>query len=232
MLLPTPSTQFAVSKTGRFAALTNYRYDLPHKKIRSRGFLPIEFTKSSKSPEEYLNGLVSIKDEFEGFNIICGDLDNVWYFSNMDPANKPRQLLPQTVSSVSNNLLDVPWVKVTRGKQQLHAFKLGGEALSPDDVTRLFNILRDDRPVPDEDVQKTLWGLASERSMAPIFVNPYPPFAEQPERLFGTRAQYVFALDKNNRATLHENFRTETGEWKSSTFEFNVESNKSLDDEA
>jgi len=54
---------------------------------------------------EYLQQLIAISDEYDGFNLIVGDLSSdptdaeggLWYFSNKDPQKMPQKLLPGKV---------------------------------------------------------------------------------------------------------------------------------------
>jgi uncharacterized protein with NRDE domain len=179
---------------------------------------------SSKAPEDFLNDLVALRDEFEGFNLICGYKDNVWYYGNKDPDNCPKKLSAKNVNSVSNNLLDSNWVKVIRGKEKLRDFIFNSSADLKSNAAQLFEILCDDRPVPDDLVQQTMWGFETERNMAPIFVKPFVPLKDVQglDRPFGTRAQYVFMIDSEDHATLFERFRIGDGSWTSNQFEFDI----------
>jgi len=54
-------------------------------------------SRSTKTPEVFLTEVSKIGDQFDGFNMICGDQEDVWYFSNKDPSKAPRHLVPPKV---------------------------------------------------------------------------------------------------------------------------------------
>ncbi|KAJ3013124.1 UNVERIFIED_CONTAM: hypothetical protein HDU68_000866 [Siphonaria sp. JEL0065] len=77
-------TWFGVTKTGRFAFITNVREAQVILNGLSRGFLVTDFLISNDSPESYLRKLSVEADHYTGFNLVVGDLTNggVWYFGN------------------------------------------------------------------------------------------------------------------------------------------------------
>jgi len=103
----------------------------------------------------------------------------MWYYSNRDPTNQPRKLIPGKIYGLSNHLLDSPWPKVVTGKKLLSSID------DPNVSESLFSILNDTTQVADEQVQQTGWGFESESRMATIFV---PPFSlkNSDEIIFGT----------------------------------------------
>jgi len=210
--VPWPSTQFGVTKTGRFAAITNFRRGPPEEK-RSRGQLAVDFLTSAATPSDFVQTLVPLLDEFDGFNLICGTPDSIFYVSNRDAGREPRELECGRIYGLSNAGLDSTWPKVLLGKQ---LFEL---TVDRRDHERFYAILNDRKPVPDELVQVTGWGLETERCMANIFV---PPF-DIDGRLFGTRAQHIFTVDDEQHVTFTERFRQPQGAWTDQKFEFRIE---------
>jgi len=110
-------TWMGVHPNGRFAALTNYR-DLKHLKEKpiSRGKLVLDFLESRLSPQEYLEAVQSRQHQFDGFNLIVADLEEMWYLSNYGKGAK--QVSPG-LHGLSNAFMDDPWKKVEDSKQQL-----------------------------------------------------------------------------------------------------------------
>lgn len=90
------------------------------------------------------------KELYDGFNLLCGTAEEVWYFSNRDPSGTPRRLDRGHVYGLSNSLLDTPWPKVVRGKTLLEEAKV-----SRGQEESLYAILQDTTPCADEDVQVT-----------------------------------------------------------------------------
>jgi uncharacterized protein with NRDE domain len=66
-------TWLAVTREGRFAAVTNLRGSPRDAKKRSRGELVSEFVRSSISPLDYANGVAARADAYAGFHLIAGD---------------------------------------------------------------------------------------------------------------------------------------------------------------
>lgn len=113
-------TWMGITRTGRFAAVTNYRdpdgvLDAP----RSRGELPLEFLAGVSAPRAYLEDLAARARDYAGFNLLLGDGHNLWYFSNSD--QRPPRSLPAGIYGLSNAALDTPWPKVVLGKARLGA---------------------------------------------------------------------------------------------------------------
>ena len=81
----------------------------------------------------YLEDLATRATDYAGFNLLVGDHDSLWYFSNGDQS--PPRNLPPGIYGLSNAMLDTPWPKIELGKARLG--ELLDEAKRPDDgVTR------------------------------------------------------------------------------------------------
>jgi uncharacterized protein with NRDE domain len=112
-------TWLGVHKNGRFAALTNHRnmsIKGPEKPV-SRGNLVLDFLTSEISPLEYLQVLETKAELYQGYNLLVGDQQQLAYFSNRSQ-QAPRILTPG-IYGLSNALLNSPWPKVEKAKQQL-----------------------------------------------------------------------------------------------------------------
>ncbi|MBI4987442.1 MAG: NRDE family protein [Rhodocyclales bacterium] len=172
-------TWLGVARSGRFAALTNYRDPARNKACApSRGGLVSRFLTGSQSPAAYLTELESCADRYNGFNLVFGDPDGLWCFSNCGEGE--RQLAPG-VYGLSNHLLDTPWPKVARGKSALNA----ALCALPNEIP-LFTLLRDDSIAPDEALPRTGVSLEWERLLSAAFVR-MPGY--------GTRSSTVLLMD-------------------------------------
>lgn len=110
-------TWMGVTRSGRFAAVTNYRD--PSRTApapRSRGELTVNYLTSSLSPPDYLEQVAALAGEYAGFNLLVGDQAGLWYFSNSCPG--PQELKPG-IYGLSNARLDTGWPKVEAGKKSL-----------------------------------------------------------------------------------------------------------------
>lgn len=126
-------TWMGITRSGRFAAITNYRDPARTRPApRSRGELPLNYLTGELDPEAYLQGLLAKADEYAGFNLLVGTMNSLWYLTNSSSptAAAPRCLAPG-IYGLSNAKLDTPWPKVSLGKRRLEPL-LGGEPLEHD----------------------------------------------------------------------------------------------------
>lgn len=116
-------TWMGITRSGRFAAITNYRDPARTTPApRSRGELPLGFLANEQDPETFLLDLQTTADEYAGFNLLVGVTGNLWYFSNSAPVDeRAPQALPPGLYGLSNARLDTPWPKVELGKERLRA---------------------------------------------------------------------------------------------------------------
>lgn len=157
-------TWMGITRDGRFAALTNYR-DLARQQAGkvSRGRPVADFLASRQAPEKWLEALVPTSAQYNGFNLLAGNGEELWWFSNV--TSESRKLAPG-VYGISNHLLDTPWPKVEAAKSAL------AQALTalPDD-RQLFRLLRDDIVHPDDALPRTGVSLEWERLLSSAFVS-------------------------------------------------------------
>jgi uncharacterized protein with NRDE domain len=159
--LEAKGTWLGVTRTGRFAALTNFRdaesrrADLP-----SRGALVRDFLTSQVAPEAYLSSLRDQAGRYNGFSLLVADTWSMRYFSNRDGAARE---LPAGVYGLSNHLLDAPWPKVRTGKALLAAHLEGRVS-----AERLLEILDDTHEAPDDALPRTGVSLEWERQLSPV----------------------------------------------------------------
>lgn len=200
-------TWLGVTRSGRFAALTNFRDPTRNKAgAPSRGELVSRFLTSCLAPRDYLSELESGADRYNGFNLIFGDLDELWCFSN---CGEGRQSLPPGVYGLSNHLLDTPWPKVARGKSAL------GMALHalPDEAP-LFELLRDDRIAADEALPRTGVSIEWERLLSAAFVR---------SSRYGTRSATVLLRDRGGKVRfIEQSYLPEAVAGERRTFVFSV----------
>ncbi len=76
-------TWLGVSTTGRFAALTNFRNPADHRRdAPSRGELVKAFLTGRMSAESYVHGLARAAEAYNGFCLLVGDGDHLFFYSN------------------------------------------------------------------------------------------------------------------------------------------------------
>lgn len=158
-------TWLGVTRGGRFAALTNYRDPAARKTdVRSRGELVRDYLCGELAPAAYLERVGAAGGEYNGFNLLTGDGDGLWYCANRDAI---LQAVPPGIHGLSNHLLDTSWPKVAKAKAGLAECLAGPDEALP---ARLFALLADAAPAPDAALPDTGVGLAWERMLSPIFV--------------------------------------------------------------
>ena len=96
-------TWMAVSRNGRFAAVTNYRGAREPSAAESRGALVTRFLDSEASAKDYVAGVVERQSSYSGYNLLACDGAELWWTSNRDSA--PRRLEPGCYA-LGNLLLD------------------------------------------------------------------------------------------------------------------------------
>ncbi|HSI68404.1 MAG TPA: NRDE family protein, partial [Planococcus sp. (in: firmicutes)] len=95
-------TWLGVTKSGRFAALTNFRDpSLPEAGKISRGALVWDYLAVDSPPKKFLEALDP--DAYTGFNVLLGDLDNLYYYSNLQ---KDLIKISPGTHGLSNHLLN------------------------------------------------------------------------------------------------------------------------------
>lgn len=157
-------TWLGVTKSGRFAALTNYRDPMSNKSgSPSRGTLVSNFLRGDADAESYMRSMESLGGAYNGFNLLSGSANGLFYYSNR---GKGVSRIEKGVHCLSNSLLDVPWPKVEKMKDRLR--KTLSEAAP--DVSGIFEILADRERAPDSELPQTGVSLEFERLLSPVFI--------------------------------------------------------------
>lgn len=157
-------TWLGITRSGRFAALTNYR-DL--KNIRpdapSRGALVMDFLRGSMSAAEYTLQLTGKSAQYNGFNLLVMDNHEMLCYSNI---TDKAILLSPGIYGLSNALLDTPWRKNLTAKQGLAELISRGET----DEEHLLKLMQDETHAPDDELPDTGAGFALEKILSPVFI--------------------------------------------------------------
>ena len=180
-------TWLGVTRSGRFAALTNFRDPRERKTdAPSRGHLVSDFLASDLDPPSYLDAIRLGAARYNGFNLLAGDADGVFCYSNREST---VQALSPGVHGLSNHLLDTPWPKVVRGKRRLQ------QALARVPETEALLDLLDDRVAAEEGtLPDTGIGAERERMLSPaLIVSPEYGTRASTALLFGSDGSVSFA---------------------------------------
>jgi uncharacterized protein with NRDE domain len=197
-------TWLGLHRSGRFAAVTNFRDAAPSRGgKRSRGHLVSEFLRSRAAPLEYLRSIEG--QHYAGFNLLVSDGQSLASLSNRDGAARE---LAAGVYGLSNATLDTPWEKIVRSKRALNAL-LSADAVNE---TSLFRLLADRDKGPAHEVTSEHLPFVTAHAIT-------APFIVLPE--YGTRCSTVVMADRNGRWTLAERrFNPAGGKTGESRFSF------------
>jgi uncharacterized protein with NRDE domain len=200
-------TWIGVSKSGRFAAVTNFRSADVTTYPKSRGHLTLDYLTGSLSPKEFVLTLEPNAEKYAGFNLLIGDKEQLIYCSNRHP-EQFWHLLEPGLYGLSNHLLDTPWPKVTKGKAGLKQIILSDTS----NYHALFELLQDKTPAATEQLPDTGVGLSLEKLLSPIFIAS-PSYGTRTSTLIqiDNELNIVFeeknyAIDKNTKE-VHREFR-------------------------
>lgn len=151
------------NQQGRWATLTNFRdgRNLAAGKT-SRGELVLQALQQPLA--DLPSWLEANQQDFAGYNLLWGDSDQAWYFSNC-LAQAPRQLKPG-LYMLSNATLDTEWPKTRRLRKAVEDWQATDDC-HPD---QLFATLADTTPAADEDLPDTHISLETERFLSSIFI--------------------------------------------------------------
>jgi uncharacterized protein with NRDE domain len=183
-------TWMGITRGGRFAAVTTFRTpEQVGASAPSRGDLVADFLKGCAPPLEYLRQIKGKSSRFNGFNLLVGDRDGLYYASNHGPWAQP---VTPGMHGLSNHLLDTPWPKVTAGVTGLQRLASSGDGTM---VPGLFELLQLKEMPPDALLPDTGIGLEWERLLAPIFiVSP----------TYGTRCSSVLTVSNSGEVVFRE----------------------------
>jgi len=185
-------TWLGLTRSGHFAAVTNYREAPADRKSapRSRGELTAGFLRDARDPDGYLKSIAIEAAQYGGFSLLVGNVERLCCFSNRGPGIVED--IAAGVHGLSNHLLDTSWPKVRRGRERL------SELLAADEATllaTLFDALSDRSPAPDSELPDTGVGIQRERELSSAFVAG---------SRYGTRASTVLLVSHGNEALVVE----------------------------
>jgi uncharacterized protein with NRDE domain len=188
--LKSMGTWLGVSRSGRFAAITNYRE--PGRQILgapSRGHLVSDYLTGTMPPADYLEDLRRKADSYNGFNLLIGDTECLLYFSNRKQGS--IQLEPG-IHGLSNRLLDTQWPKVIQSKSRLSALISQGHDLPQEGI---FDLLQNQEKPLDHQLPDTGVGIELERLLSPMFItSPH----------YGTRCSTLLTIHRSNHVHVAE----------------------------
>jgi uncharacterized protein with NRDE domain len=201
-------TWMGITKNGKLSFVTNYR-DLRNLKpvAPSRGHLVSDFLVNGDQPQPYLESVATRGNQYNGFNLVVGTPDELYYYSNYRNA---IEQIPEGIHGLSNHLLNTPWPKVKRGIENFQTV-LKKPNFTPDDF---FEFLYDHEQAPDDQLPDTGIGLERERVLSSMFI-------KSPD--YGSRCSTLILVDRKNQVLFAEReYNTETFTHTTRKHEFKI----------
>lgn len=181
-------TWLGVTRTGRFAAITNFRDPASRREnAPSRGALVADYLTGDSTPVAYLKALQQTGAAYNGFSLLVGNERELWFYSNR--GNGPQRI-EAGVHGLSNHLLDTPWPKVVKGVRALET-----KTAAHLDAEEYFSVLADTEPAPPEALPDTGVGPERERWLSSMRIVGAG---------YGTRCSTVLRIDAKGSAEFHE----------------------------
>ncbi len=183
-------TWLGITSGLKLGALTNYRavadncLDAP-----SRGDILMNYFNGKIGAQDYIQSLAERGAKYNGFNVIIGDGEGLYYYSNRGPT--PCAFEPGFYG-LCNHLLDTPWPKIIRGKELLHSAMTAPGRI---DHHSLFALLEDSWCPPQEKLPDTGIGLEWEQLLSSMFIDG---------ETYGTRSSAVITIDADDRVEFSE----------------------------
>jgi uncharacterized protein with NRDE domain len=184
-------TWLGLSRTGRLAALTNFRSAEPQRtNTPSRGELVAGFLHSNLSADTYLQQLARHCGDYNPFNLLVFDGQQLMGLESRD-----AKVLHHTpgLGAVSNADFHTPWPKLTQLQSGLSL--QASDKL--DDPRKMLPLLHDRTQAPDTTLPHTGVPLELERVLSSTFI-------ATPD--YGTRACSVLALHQDRAEFLEQSF--------------------------
>jgi uncharacterized protein with NRDE domain len=172
-------TWLGCTRTGRFAALTNFSHPDDAPARLSRGGLVQEFLVGADTASHYAHHIHGA--DYAGFNLLLFDGDELVYTSNKGTTD----VLHPGFYGLSNAELGAEWPKCVQGAQGLADLTRHGDYADH----ALLELLRNSEIPPDEALPHRGRPLDLERRVAPCFI-----VGEE----YGTRASTIFVLGNSS----------------------------------
>ncbi len=177
-----------ITTSGRFASVTNFRDPANiDPKAKSRGDIPVNFLTEADAPEEYLRKLAEDSASFNGFNVLLGDLKDLYHYSNYE--NRINRISPG-IHGLSNALLDTSWPKVEFVKREFQNCIKGN--FSEKD---LLNLMGQTDTFPDDQLPKTGVSFEWEKAISAVCIRT---------PTYGTCCSTIITVDQNGIVNFFE----------------------------
>jgi len=184
-------TWLGLSSDNRFAALTNFRQlPLSEQPKKSRGDLVLKALDSSQV--NFAKELTNTANQYHGYNLIYGSLNQVNSLVCYDSINNKLHTLTKGVHSICNGALDDIWPKMAHGEQLLTDAVSSNRPLS---IEALFELMTNNKQALPELLPDTGLTKEWEQMLSAIFI-------KSPS--YGTRTTTIITKDKRNNVEIYD----------------------------
>lgn len=184
-------TWLGLNRNGKLAAVTNFRNPAKNSDSkRSRGFLVTDFLNNNLTLEEYAASVILQKEQFNPFNLLLFDQEEMLYLSNM--GNGEPIKITEGFHSLSNSYLDSKWPKELKSRNRLKKALTERDDFEPADFLR---IMLDKEKTADSLLPDTGVGVEWERKLSPVFIE---------DKDYRTRSTTLILIDHKNRVQFIE----------------------------
>ena len=185
-------TWLAVRQDGLVTAVTNVREGGQAEARRTRGVLPLQACQLD--PPDLSKELVQTGGDYGGFNLVRLDTSDGWYFSNRD--SHAGRHLHRGLYGLSNHLLQSPWPKLIKMREQLGELLHAHSAPTEEALHQtLMARLQDSTPAPDQLLPDTGVGIETERFLSSPLIRG---------EAYGTRATTIVTRRADGLVTVTE----------------------------
>ncbi|TPH18106.1 NRDE family protein [Litorilituus lipolyticus] len=192
-------TWLGLSPDKRFAALTNFRQlPLDEQPKKSRGELVLKALVSSQL--NFAEKLTNTANQYHGYNLIYGSLNQVNQLVCYDSINNKLHTLTKGVHSICNGALDDIWPKMAHGKQLLIDAVSSNQPLS---IEALFKLMTNNMQALPELLPETGLTKEWEQLLSAIFIK---------SPTYGTRATTIITKDNHNNVEIYDRNYALSGE--------------------
>jgi len=201
-------TWLGINRNGKWSALTNFRGSAsPPPSPPSRGDLVRGYIEGTETPATYLERIRDLGRRYNGFNLVVGDSEGVFYYTNQ--ADSIHRFEPG-IYGISTCLLGVEWPKIAKGKAGMAHRMAEGREIAAEDF---FELLQDRTIPPEDEIPRTGIDRNWERTLSPLFIE---------SEAYGTRSSSVILIETAGKVTFLErtHLRNSIGSPRNETREF------------
>ena len=192
-------TWIGITRTGRFAAITNIRDpSQTENKLKSRGQITVDFLLSLKTPIEFASQLKANFTQYAGFNLLIGDTKNLVYINSHEEL--VSELKPG-IYGLSNGIINSNWPKINNGRDKLKNLLMHDKDITTDN---LITMMYDQGIAADEFLPNTGISIEMERKLSPSFITI-------PEQGYGTLCTTGIILSDSGLIKFKEQSYNEEG---------------------